>query len=127
LVRRGAAQGQDGAARLAVEHARVGGRPAFVVLQPAFRYMLALVEGDTHLAFGDNAGADVEDDWLAATRRSQAEWVGADAGLGPAGRSDAATETVIVDRRDEGHALVSGLLGVLPQTADVSAVLECPR
>ena len=49
------------------------------VEQPALGHRDALVEGDAHLALGDDAGADVEDDRVAVGRDAEAERVGADA------------------------------------------------
>src|SRR5439155_7787775 len=107
-----AAERPDRAARLFVKHARVGRGPALRVEQPALGRRLSLVEADAHLALGTDAGADVENDGLAARGSTEAERVGADAAVDAAGRRHAAAEAVAVHRGDQGHALSGSVFRV---------------
>src|SRR5205085_1199288 len=80
-------------------------RTAALIEQPALRGGDALVEDDAHLALGDDAGADVEDERIAGRGGAEADRVGADAALDAARRRDAAAEAVVVHRRHEGESL----------------------
>src|SRR5262249_4617653 len=121
------AQREDRAARLAIEHTGISGRPSLLVEEPAFRRRHALVEGDAHLPLPNDARADVEDERITGGWGAEAKGVRADAAVDAAGRGDTATETVPVDRTQKRAALSRHDLGILAEAADVSGVSQRPR
>src|SRR6516225_861987 len=105
LVGLRSSQRQNRAARLTIQHARIGGRPTAFIQQPALRHRLPLVESYAHFSLGTYTGADVENNGMAVGWRSEAQRIGADTCFNASRWSDATAKTVAIDGGDKRHVL----------------------
>ena len=107
-----------------VEILRLDRRASALVDDPALRHLLALVERDHQLAFGDRRRRDVEDRGIGAgERHADRERIGGEPAVAAAERRDA-HRARRVEKMQRHLARGGGDLGPVAETSEVTAVAQ---